>query len=67
MTEIIMTKKQVVAATSRSATSLWRDVRAGAFPPPRQIGPARVGWLKSEVDAWLTSRPVVGTGKNYEQ
>jgi prophage regulatory protein len=64
MTEIIMTKKQVTVATSRSATSLWRDVRAGIFPPPRQIGPGRVGWLQSEVMAWLASRPVVSTTKS---
>ena len=63
MTEAIMTKKQVIATSSRSATSIWRDVRAGTFPPPRQIGPGRVGWLKSEIDAWLASRPVVSTTK----
>jgi len=59
MEDGILTKKEVVAATARSATSLWRDVKAGTFPAPRQIGPGRVGWLKSEVQAWLESCPVV--------
>lgn len=59
MEDCILTKKEVIAATARSATSLWRDVIAGTFPAPRQIGPGRVGWLKSEVMTWLESRPVV--------
>jgi prophage regulatory protein len=59
MNERILTRKQVVAVTGRSATSLWRAVRIGAFPPPRQISSARIGWLASEVEAWLKSRPVV--------
>ena len=60
MNDHIMTRKQVCAVVGRSPTSLWRDVRAGTFPPPRQIGPARIGWLASEIDTWLKSRPVVG-------
>lgn len=59
MEDCFLTKKEVIAATARSATSLWRDVNAGTFPAPRQIGTGRVGWLKSEVKAWQESRPVV--------
>ena len=59
MIDHVMTRKQVIAVTGRSATSLWRDVNAGAFPPPRQISAARVGWLASEVEAWIKNRPVV--------
>ncbi|MCK9418867.1 MAG: AlpA family phage regulatory protein [Nitrospirae bacterium] len=58
MDEAILTRKKVIELTGRSATSLWRDVNAGAFPPPRQISAARIGWLASEVQAWLESRPV---------
>lgn len=61
MSDRMLTRKAVVEATGRSATSLWRDVNAGIFPAPRQIGPKRIGWLASEVEAWLKSRPVVRT------
>jgi prophage regulatory protein len=64
MIDHVLTKKAVVAITGRSATSLWRDVNAGIFPPPRQIGPNRIGWLASEVQAWLESRPVVKKAHN---
>lgn len=63
MNDHFMTRRQVVAVTGRSATSLWRDVNAGTFPPPRQISTARVGWLASEVEDWLQSRPVVTTNE----
>ncbi len=36
---------------SKSRTQIWRDVRAGKFPAPRQIGPNSVGWWSDELDA----------------
>src|SRR5437868_5626162 len=44
------------AITSLSRTSRWRMERAGQFPKRRQIGPRCVGWLASELAAWLASR-----------
>ena len=34
-----------------SRTTLWRKVRAGKFPAPRQIGPNSIGWWSDELDA----------------
>ena len=39
-------------------TTIWRMERAGEFPRRRQIGGNIVGWLSSEVDEWIESRPV---------
>ncbi len=35
----------------KSRTQVWRDVRAGKFPAPVQIGPNSVGWWSDELDA----------------
>ena len=35
----------------KSRTQTWRDVRAGRFPAPVQIGPNSVGWWSDELDA----------------
>lgn len=59
-----LTKKQVIVITARSATSLWRDVREGRFPAPRQLGPLRIGWLRSEIENWLNGRPLASTKSN---
>ena len=39
-------------------TTIWRAERQGNFPRRRLISPGTVGWLRSEVVAWATSRPV---------
>ena len=37
--------------------TLWRDVRAGRFPAPVKLGPARIAWHAREVETWIASRP----------
>ncbi len=49
-------KRQVCHATQLSETTIWRLERAGKFPPRRQLSTNAVGWLRSEVEAWLLSR-----------
>jgi prophage regulatory protein len=38
-------------------TTLWRMERDGEFPQRRQLGRGQVGWIESEVDAWIHSLP----------
>lgn len=47
---------QVRQATQLSRTTRWRLERQGKFPVRRQLSPNSVGWLRSEVEDWLTSR-----------
>ena len=41
----------------RNRVQIWRDIRAGTFPAPIELGPNSIGWYEEEVDAWLASRP----------
>ena len=41
---------------NQSRSTLWRQWRKGEFPKPIPISPGRVGWLKSEIDAWKLER-----------
>ena len=59
----ILRKPSVLDRTGWSAPTLWRRVKDGSFPPPRQIGPRAVGWLESEVDAAIAAFPVVNQEK----
>jgi prophage regulatory protein len=43
--------------TGRDRVTGWRDVRAGRFPPPFELGPNSIGWYEYEIDEWLASRP----------
>jgi prophage regulatory protein len=50
----------VLARTgTKSRVTLWRRVRAGTFPAPVDVGGGRIAWVRSEVDAWIESRPRV--------
>lgn len=41
-----------------SKSTIEEERRQGRFPQPRQLSGRRVGWLVSEIEAWLASRPV---------
>ena len=54
----IMRLPDVVEATGKSPTTIWRDEKAGKFPRRRRIGPNAVGWRSDEIRDWIDSRPV---------
>ncbi len=41
----------VKARFGKSGTQVWRDIRAGRFPAPIQLGPNSIGWYDDELDA----------------
>jgi len=59
MANIIRWKK-VGEKTGLSRVSAWRLERRGLFPRRVQLSPGAVGWIESEVDEWLETRPRVG-------
>jgi prophage regulatory protein len=42
--------------TGLSRTTLYSLIKEGKFPAPIPLGARAVGWLESEVDAWIESR-----------
>lgn len=61
MSERILRLKEVLLKVGKSKPTLLRDESLGRFPLRRQLGGRAVGWLESEVDAWINSLP---KGKN---
>jgi predicted DNA-binding transcriptional regulator AlpA len=61
----ILSKKQLLETklNNASAVSLWSWIKDDHFPPAIIIGPeggghrTKIGWIESEVDAWLVNRP----------
>lgn len=39
-----------------AASTIWRWVQAGNFPPPVRLGDNVIAWRTSEIAAWITSR-----------
>ena len=52
----ILSKKDVRALVLYSPAHIDRLEKAGRFPKRVQLGPCRVGWVESEVLAWLDER-----------
>ncbi|MFM0394244.1 helix-turn-helix transcriptional regulator [Paraburkholderia phytofirmans] len=45
----------VLARVQLSESELRRRIHKGTFPKPLKLGPRAIGFLSSEVDAWLDS------------
>lgn len=52
----ILRRPQVQARIGLSRSTLYDRIRAGTFPAPVSLGGKAVGWIESEVDAWLTAQ-----------
>jgi prophage regulatory protein len=39
--------------TKIKRTYLYQEIKAGRFPKPINLGAKAVGWIESEVDAWI--------------
>ena len=59
--EQILTAKKVRSIVSVSKTTMHDWIKRGKFPAPYRLGPGRVGYKRSEIDAWIESRPRVVT------
>lgn len=62
ITDSYMRKPQVRAVTGLSDTTIWRLERANKFPQRRKLSSNATGWLLSEVQEWLRSRPSTKMG-----
>jgi prophage regulatory protein len=47
---------EVKKRTGLSRTTIWREVRAGRFPPPVSMSPSTSAWVDDEVDDAIEKR-----------
>ena len=62
MTTFINRMPAVNARTGLCRTSIYDLIKAGEFPAPVKLGSRAVGWLESDITAWIESRPKAGHG-----
>ena len=59
-----VSRAQVRDLTGLSATTIWREIRAGRFPEPVTLSPNRKAFRASDIDAWVrgrTAKPLLKT------
>lgn len=54
--DVIIRKDELARSLGVSRSWLERAARNGRFPKPIQLSAKSVGWLSTEVDAWLKDR-----------
>lgn len=57
MTDRLMKLKEVLYICGISRSALYRQVDQGRFPRQVKVGARSVRWRKSDVEAWMSSRP----------
>jgi prophage regulatory protein len=55
--ELLSIKEVCRITGNQGKSSIYDQIKRGAFPVPVRIGPNRVGWKRSDVEAWIASRP----------
>lgn len=56
----ILRLPEVEKTVGKKRSTIYRDIAAGKFPAPYNLGSSRsVGWLSTEISAWILSRPRV--------
>lgn len=57
MAEVVLRMPALKARIGLGKTEIYNLVRDGELPAPIKLGPRASGWLESEIDAWILSRP----------
>lgn len=53
---VILRRREVEARTGLGRSTVYDAIKNGTFPAPVQLGPNSVGWVESEINAWLADR-----------
>ena len=56
MFDTVLRLPQVKLRVGLSRSSIYAAIASGAFPAPISLGTRAVGWLESDISAWLDKR-----------
>jgi len=65
--KLVVDKYELPTVITLGYPTVRRLMLAGKFPLARQLSDGRVGWVMSEIQDWLTKRPVASGGLRGEQ
>jgi prophage regulatory protein len=58
--DYILRPTQLAHKLGVSQPTIWRMEKKGLLPPRKKIGLRSIGWLNSEIDAWLQNSGTKG-------
>jgi prophage regulatory protein len=52
----VLRLKKLMEVSGLSRSTIYDLIKNGTFPKPLKLGPRAVGWLQSDVEAWLSEK-----------
>jgi prophage regulatory protein len=66
MAERLLRRPMVRERTGLSDQQIYEGIKNGTFPKQVPVGQATVGWVESEVDAWIQNRIALRDSKAFK-
>ncbi len=60
----VLRLRTVMNRTGLSRSTIYLRIREGSFPRQIVLGPRSVGWLESDVTAWIRARAIAVAPNN---
>ena len=54
----LLSRSEVLERVSVTYPTLWRWMQAGKFPRAKDLNGRLIGWLESDIEAWISALPV---------
>lgn len=54
----LLSKREVCARVGVSYPTIWKWIREKRFPRARVLNGGKIGWIESEVEAWILNLPI---------
>ena len=64
-TDKLLRRPEVQARVRLSTSRIYALMASGDFPRPIRIAARSVAWRESDIDTWITSRPLGGPDPRY--
>ena len=65
MSFVILRLPEVKTLVGLSRSTIYAAVAEGSFPKPISLGAGAVGWLQSEVEAWICQRRLLSRQPSF--
>ncbi len=56
--EVLYRLPDTITISGKKRSTIYSGIANGTFPRPVRLGPQSVAWKKSDLDAWIASRPI---------
>ncbi|MTD34068.1 helix-turn-helix transcriptional regulator [Paludibacterium denitrificans] len=57
--------KELMGITGLSKSNIYTQMRTGAFPSSRKLGPRAIGWLSTEIELWMETESAKETSIQF--